>query len=208
MVMNVVGCNGVAIGWLDITVPSELKVHKIVAVVYSVVPWVLVVAVIAMLCIRRTVVLLMTVHLGLLVVIVNEKVFKPMLQLPRPVGSCLASQGMPSSHSALSAAMITWATLEISHRVSLVRLLGNACCGTHTLESIVLTTVYTLLAPVPASRVAVRDHSLEQVLVGALVGGLVAALYFALLKRYVSPRLSRWCAHRYALRLSVRNDYN
>ena len=106
-------CAGMAIMGLDITLPEKLGVISGINVLYSIVPWAAaLVLIIAALVSRRTS-LCAAVVLLLLMIGINEAVFKSILKEPRPIRSCVASPGMPSSHSVLSIGFVMYIALEM-----------------------------------------------------------------------------------------------
>eukprot|EP00435_Cladocopium_sp_Y103_P062692 s177_g24.t1 len=105
-------------------------------------------------------------------------ILKIIIQQPRPQGSCSISCGMPSGHTLVSVGTFVWIFMEVHY----ARLMDQR----H--KSIILAAAGLLLIPVGWSRVVFHDHSWSQVLVGAVVGSLVAVLWYAMLQH----RLTTW----------------
>jgi len=99
-----------------------------------------------------------------LVMIANEALLKRLLRQPRPESSCLKSNGMPSSHSALSLAW-SW---------------------TMSRWPAPFRAVIVFLLLVPWSRVQIGDHSVSQVVVGGVLGA-GAALAVERVKVLIEP---------------------
>lgn len=137
----------------------------------------------------------------------GELVWKPLLSHPRPVGSCVFTCGMPSSHATISMGFLTWMLLE--------GILRNKRRGTAIYapeaerpeetrrraasywEDAPPTVRITLkerwkwcvvwailLFPVPFSRVALYDHSWAQVTAGSFIGCFEAVMFYVLLNRF------------------------
>jgi len=100
----------------------------------------------------------------LVVMIANEALLKRLLRQPRPESSCLKSNGMPSSHSALSLAW-SW---------------------TMSRWPAPFRAVIVFLLLVPWSRVQIGDHSVSQVVVGGVLGA-GAALAVERVKVLIEP---------------------
>lgn len=91
---------------------------------------------------------------------VLNRVLKPMIQDPRPVPiSPTDTYGMPSGHSQLAAYSLVFITLTLREKHYAIIFL------------FVFLTVATM-----AQRVITQVHSLEQVIVGGLLGGIIGYL--------------------------------
>lgn len=105
-------------------------------------------------------------------------ILKMIMQQLRPQGSCSTSCGMPSGHTLVSVGTFVWIFMEV-HYAQLMD---------QRQKNIILAVAGVLLIPVGWSRVVFHDHSWAQVLVGAVIGGLVGVLWYAMLQH----RLTTW----------------
>ena len=193
------GCDGQALP-LQVTLPNDPNFWEILAVFYGYVPWAICLFIgIAFLVYRGS----RELAVGLLPALtagLNELV-KLGVNQSRPVGTCLTSKGMPSSHSAVSIGLFLFLVLDAGYRI---RPAGPGIFG--SLKSAGDTSVKMLkgalvlpfgslthkeffgyaglwailLLPVPVARVLVHDHSPSQAMAGMLVGLLAALLWFPL----------------------------
>lgn len=146
-----------------------------------------------------------------LAILMNELVYKRFVSQMRPERSCLVSCGMPSSHSMISMGLLTLVFLDILRRVvqrpsrNLQRVeLGqwtsmckHACVFVrfflllpvsswdelpHFVALFQGAMWMLLLYPIPLSRIALQDHTPEQVLVGSLAGIFTACVWWFLVQ--------------------------
>lgn len=132
---------------------------------------------------------------------INEFI-KYLVQQSRPLGSCLTTCGMPSSHSAVAMCLLVYLILDASYRldgrgcrpVSLLPALSDV--GDFLLKllrglvllpfgsvsqnefSVYLMIWIPALVPVPISRVLLNDHSASQVMAGCIVGFVAGFVWF------------------------------
>ena len=150
-------------------------------ILWSLVPYLAVVVLISTTLLLRSTAALSPLGLFLSIVILNEGVVKRVLRSPRPIGSCMYGQsyGMPSGHAASSIGLLTYLLLEIlCDRPQLSTAAKASACA----------ALLFFLAPVPASRVYLQDHSWSQAAVGSLAGALLGASWFAALYAGVARR--------------------
>ena len=121
--------------------------------------------------------------------ILNELILKHIFSVPRPEESCCTSCGMPSSHSAFAASLLGFHLCDLLWRLSsrpfpwvnrddvaesVLEVLRAACRHWDELDALqcgLISLFWSLLLiPVPFTRVILGDHSIEQVLLGSLVG--------------------------------------
>ena len=186
---------------LQVTLPNDPNFWQILAVFYGYVPWVICLFIgLAFLVYRGS----RKLAVGLLPALtagINELV-KLGVNQSRPLGSCLTSKGMPSSHSAVSIGLFLYLILDAGYRIkpsgsgifgscksvgdTSVKMLKGALVlpfGSMTLKEFfgygALWAV--LLLPVPVARVLLNDHSPSQAMAGMLVGMLAAFLWFPLM---------------------------
>lgn len=165
-----------AIHLLDITVPpTPWSPWDVLSIAYSLIPWIAAVSLlIAALTTRKRTFATCAVLL-LLMISVNELVIKRLIRQPRPERSCLSSQGMPSSHSLISAGFIVFVAMEC--------LVGDIDISalrrkTTTTRWKIVAALACGFAPVPLARVHLGDHSVAQVIVGMAVGTLFGVAFF------------------------------
>lgn len=102
-----------------------------------------------------------------------NRVLKPIIQDPRPVPiSSTDIYGMPSGHSQLAAYSLVFMALVLQEK-------RYGYYGTIILLFLGLT-VATM-----AQRVAIKAHSLEQVIIGGIVGGLLGYFFHVLSKKNI-----------------------
>jgi len=189
--------------WND-EVSEEHPVLHFLAVCWSYVPIVVIaLAVVRLLWNRGTREWQFLAFLGALTC-ANELAVKPLVSQQRPEGSCNMSCGMPSGHSAFSIGSLVLALLDAWQRVRPMTRAETASCGPRCAASAwnlfpfvatsrisrpqflcMAATSCVLLGPVPVSRVILKDHSVEQVIVGAAVGSLVAVVWHLVLRSLV-----------------------
>ncbi|CAK0800430.1 unnamed protein product, partial [Prorocentrum cordatum] len=162
------------------TVPDELTVGLLLACTYSLLPLVVVVGIAALAVLRREVRELCLLIFSV-VVSVPHALLKLVLLGPRPKGSCLLDCGMPSGHSGFAVGLFCVLLAECLRGPAPARL-GRA--------GQVAGLVVSLL-PIGCSRVALRDHSVPQVLVGSAVGAAGAGLWLVCLGPFLEAFLSR-----------------
>ncbi|CAK8989060.1 unnamed protein product [Durusdinium trenchii] len=113
---------------------------------------------------------------GLTVVVMTA--MKLIIKQRRPVGSCSVTCGMPSGHTVATIGTFVWIALEV----------WAAKCMEPKQKALVLGVAGLLLIPVGWSRVLFHDHSWDQVLVGAVVGTLLAVIWYG----FLTSRLAWW----------------
>ena len=186
---------------LDVTVPNDADFWQMSSITYGLIPWILCLALALLFLIYRGTRELSVALLPAITVGVNELI-KRCVQQPRPIGSCLTTCGMPSSHSAVSMCLLVYLILDAAYRLD-----ANGSRPTSLLPpisaikefllklgkglvllpfgsmsqnefSVYLTIWIPALIPVPISRVLLNDHSASQVLAGCIVGFVTGFLWF------------------------------
>eukprot|EP00744_Colponema_vietnamica_P000814 GILI01001414.1.p1 GENE.GILI01001414.1~~GILI01001414.1.p1 ORF type:complete len:236 (-),score=70.34 GILI01001414.1:428-1054(-) len=191
------GCH--QISGIDASIPNNLDFLGVVAVAYSIWPYVWFALMGLWLIVGRTTRGLLMVLLLAFVTLFNELVLKNIFVQRRPVLSCLESYGMPSGHSA---------NAGVSFTIIFLELLFN-----YRSSDVVKRILYcfaTVLAflPVPWSRVYLNDHSFEQVTAGFITGFGFGVLMFLLLKYYLADyRLDLLCQWKPLKKINFKNDY-
>lgn len=186
---------------LEVTYPKDPSGWQVISVIYGYMPWALCFAILLLFVIRRGTRELAFGLLPLITAGINELV-KLGIKEPRPLGSCLTSCGMPSSHSAVAIGLFLYLVLDAAYRIKNIRLIAKSFLpafevirrtglkiakGLMVVPSgsvsqgefgIYLAFWAPLLLPVPLSRVLLNDHSPAQAMAGTLVGCLAVALWF------------------------------
>jgi len=179
---------------------AGLEFHEmVICVAYSYVPMLLIgVAIFEFLWVRGTRELSFVLFVALTVAL-NEGLLKRCFRQPRPSMSCCTSCGMPSSHSAFATGFFTLMFLDAAYRVnpmdmaskaltrwSLVRQHTVFCRGPLSNPTTLSNRAFVyvcfqwgvLLLPVPLSRIYLKDHTTQQVIVGSTAGIAYAFAYF------------------------------
>jgi len=186
---------------VDVTIPedSPLSVLVLLAILYSLLPFLLVGGMVVFSVWTRRLFWCFGVGLVVITLAVNEGMIKRLIQEKRPDGSCLLSFGMPSSHSAMSMGLLTWILCEMIIGQSLIPTMLFARRGW-------ISIIFTFTNfPVPFSRVILKDHSTLQVFVGSGVGIGIAILYFLFLRCIVIHRIESWEEGK---QIRFHNDYS
>jgi len=171
----------------DVTVPNDPNFGDVIAIIYGFIPYVGGLVCLVLWIFRRTVWPLLILIMAGIIVVLNEGCIKKLVSQARPSGSCLHTSGMPSSHSELAIGFWFYFHLEILIKGKIT----STSEWTTLKKGYVLMAVYVLLLPVPFTRVALHDHSWEQVGVGALVGICVASLWYCLMNFVIFKHLDK-----------------
>jgi len=196
---------GTGISFFDITVPFDANGWQIISIGYGFVPWVVCFIILALFLVYRGT---REFAIGLLPAIVASinAVLKSIVKQARPTETCLATCGMPSSHSATATALLLYLVLDAAHRIDYPRgdkkqsifpsgtsvvesclkfLKGSALLVFGTVSqrefSAYLTIWSLLLLPVPISRAILNDHYPSQILAGCFVGIFACIIYYPLI---------------------------
>lgn len=107
------------------------------------------------------------------VIIINEMLLKRILKIPRPVGSCNTTCGMPSGHSVTSAYLtgLSFMLIKYAKDKKIYKVL---------FAIVALFWIFTCM-----SRVGVKDHSILQVVAGSLEGFSFAAIVYFIFKKFM-----------------------
>jgi len=112
-------------------------------------------------------------------------VLKKYIAQHRPIGACSTTYGYPSSHSGFTASLTVWLILEarLIHEKAHFK---SGWAYTH------MRNTFFCLAPlVPISRYFLNYHSIEQIIVGLIVGTMVTVPYFFMMNRILSQKGNR-----------------
>ncbi len=164
---------------------------NVVAVGFSVTPFVIIIVLLLSLIIFRSMRVLwyglLYTFLGVFAVLLKE-----IMVQKRPEGTCLISCGMPSGHSTASYGLVCFMFLEqitlyFAKSSTRNEVLWSVCCS-------------LFLLPVPWSRVHLKDHSLAQVLVGSGVGIVFSVLFWLVLALNCMQKCSAWLTRKLRLK--------
>eukprot|EP01065_Artemidia_motanka_P047769 TRINITY_DN7561_c1_g1_i1.p1 TRINITY_DN7561_c1_g1~~TRINITY_DN7561_c1_g1_i1.p1 ORF type:complete len:262 (+),score=72.01 TRINITY_DN7561_c1_g1_i1:57-788(+) len=165
----------IALTTFDVSVPTQPSRLEQVAVFYSMLPWIGAALWILAAASTRRASLIAPVLWVLLMLLLSEGIIKKLFPMSRPQLSCLHSNGMPSSHSAIAVGMLVWSVLTARFNYS----------GQHIplRKALGFVALFLAFGPVPASRVLLHDHTVLQVVVGGLLGAVCAATVAVLTER-------------------------
>jgi membrane-associated phospholipid phosphatase len=204
---------------LSVTLPNDPNGWEIISVGYGYVPWLVCFSIAVLFLVYRGT-REFAVGLAPCIAVGMNEVVKALVKQQRPIGSCLTSCGMPSSHSATSVALLVFLLLDAGYRVkppahrpsslladsdsmkeSCSKFARGLCClpfaSITQCEYLVYFSFWMpLLMPVGISRVILSDHSASQVMAGSFIGMLVGFLWFGIVlwSRY---RLSKFAGQKF-----------
>jgi len=161
----------------DVTAPNSPSIMECVAIGYGFLPYLCGAGCFLVLVVRRSLWPLSLLMMALLIVVINEFVFKKLLSEDRPSESCISTKGMPSSHSMLSIGFFAYFHIEVFCKANLTSTSRWSCSD----KMLLLTACWILLLPVPFTRVMLNDHSWSQVGYGAVIGTTAACCWHVLL---------------------------
>jgi len=179
-------------------VSTEAHFVSVMMVVWSVVPYAVVMVLFGVFILSMDTYTLSFLCLLAVLTVFNEGLLKHTIQQDRPMGSCMykKSYGMPSGHATTSFGLLVYTLLECN--------VDQALCSSK-FKLIVSFLVMLLLAPVPYSRVYLADHYPEQVAIGAAEGTVLAVLWFLFMYEYARLHLAQWVIHVHCI--GLRNTY-
>ena len=169
---------------------THVTFGSVIMIIYSLLPTLLPVVILGVLIWKRnTSSVLSLLFLGI-IMLVCEAFLKSVIRQARPTGSCDCSHGMPSSHSATSYGFLVWIYLELGFPLAGLDTISHARGWDNPqyrrLTYLAIATI--CFVPVPFSRVYFRYHSVSQVLVGILVGTVLALGWFGFLRGFLVPK--------------------
>jgi membrane-associated phospholipid phosphatase len=108
-----------------------------------------------------------------LVIIINELIFKRILKIQRPEGSCNTTCGFPSGHSVTSSylAGLSFVLIKYAKNKKLYKVL------------FAITVSLWLITCI--SRVGVKDHSIPQVIAGSIEGIVFSSVVYIIFKKFL-----------------------
>lgn len=159
-------------------------------IIYSVLPSLLPLAIIGKLVWKRDTSSMLSWIFLSLIMIICEGILKNTIKQARPNGTCDCSYGMPSSHSATSYGFLVWIYLEIGFPLSGLDIIPGArgWSNPQYRRMAYIASATIIFVPVPFSRVYFGYHSVAQVLVGILVGTILALGWFGFLRGLIVPK--------------------
>lgn len=186
---------------VTIRTPLEKTPGNIIALAYGFLPFIIPAAFFINWAITRHFITLYGFMVSIITSLVNEVVFKPIVNDPRPVesankirdpetGKMKMKPGMPSGHVLNAVTILVWASLEVAVRGPGIK--HPITCAEW------MIAIFVLMAPVPWARWRNKDHSLNQCLVaGALgiVAGITAYFIRVHFFRHVGPTATGFFKH-------------
>ncbi|KAG1690549.1 hypothetical protein DVH05_028052 [Phytophthora capsici] len=151
---------------------------EVICTVYSMVPYlvlitIIVEALVRSRCYTRLFAILLPIILTVLNTVILVKVLGECDDCPRPAGSCLVSNGLPSGHATNAIGLWIWLVLEaivgVGHRVRR---------WSPRRKAVVVFFATLVLTPVPYSRYFLGDHTVLQVVIGSVDGLVLGIAYF------------------------------
>ncbi|KAL3663154.1 hypothetical protein V7S43_011565 [Phytophthora oleae] len=151
---------------------------EVICTVYSMVPYLVLITIIVESLLRsrrytRVFAILLPIILTVLNTVILVKVLGECDDCPRPAGSCLVSNGLPSGHATNAIGLWIWLVLEavvgVGHRVRR---------WPPRRKAVVVFFATLVLTPVPYSRYFLGDHTALQVAVGSADGLVLGTAYF------------------------------
>jgi membrane-associated phospholipid phosphatase len=163
---------------------------SVIMIIYSLIPVILPILLLVKLCWRRDTSSLLGIGFLGLIMLFSEGILKHLVKQTRPIGSCDCSYGMPSSHSATSYGFLVWIYLEVGFPIAGFEKLNGArgWSNPQYRRVVYLVTSTVSFVPVPFSRVYFLYHSVAQVLVGIIVGSILALGWFGFLRGLIVPK--------------------
>ncbi|KAG7392768.1 hypothetical protein PHYPSEUDO_014255 [Phytophthora pseudosyringae] len=151
---------------------------EVVCTVYSMVPYLALIAIIAEALLRsrrytRVFAILLPIILTVLNTVILVKVLGDCDECPRPAGSCLVSNGLPSGHATNAIGLWIWIVLE-----TIVGVGERVRRWSPRRKAVVVLFATLVFTPVPYSRYFLGDHTAVQVAVGAADGLVLGVAYF------------------------------
>ncbi|POM74957.1 Phosphatidic acid phosphatase [Phytophthora palmivora] len=151
---------------------------EVVCTFYSMVPYLVLIAIIIEALVRsrcytRVFAILLPIILTVLNTVILVKVLGDCDECPRPAGSCLVSNGLPSGHATNAIGLWTWVVLE-----TLVGVGERVRRWSMARKAVAVFFATLLLTPVPYSRYFLGDHTALQVAVGSADGFVLGVAYF------------------------------
>lgn len=179
----------------SVTAPDDTDALQGFALVWSFLPYVVALAGAGFMFYRQTMWPMQIMMMTGLIVCLNEAVVKQIVSQSRPDGSCLHSNGMPSSHSELAAGTWVYFILELVLKEQILTEPRRRCWSqpaTRTKWKAIWLSIITLICvPIPFSRVSLEDHSWSQIGVGALIGSAIAVGWFFMMNKWAYNHLDR-----------------
>ncbi|RLN87676.1 hypothetical protein BBJ28_00003649 [Nothophytophthora sp. Chile5] len=157
---------------------QSVGLWDVVCTFYSMMPYLALIAIIVEALVRsrrytRVFAILLPILLTVFNTVILVRIMGDCEECPRPAGSCLVSNGLPSGHATNAVGLGTWIVLESLAGVGVRRRQWSV--QRHALAVIAAILVF---APVPYSRYYLGDHTALQVAVGSADGLVLAVLYF------------------------------
>ncbi|GMF12108.1 unnamed protein product [Phytophthora lilii] len=151
---------------------------EVVCTVYSMVPYLVLITIIVEALLRsrrytRVFAILLPIILTVLNTVILVKLLGDCDECPRPAGSCLVSNGLPSGHATNAIGLWIWIVLEAI--VGVGQRVRHWSVGR---KAVVVFFATLVMVPVPYSRYFLGDHTALQVAVGSADGLVLGVTYF------------------------------
>ncbi|KAF4321571.1 hypothetical protein BBO99_00004601 [Phytophthora kernoviae] len=161
---------------------------EVVCTVYSMVPYLVLITIIVEALVRsrrytRVFAILLPIILTVLNTVILVKVLGDCDECPRPAGSCLVSNGLPSGHATNAIGLWIWIVLE-----TLVGVGVRVRRWSVRHRALVVFIATLVMTPVPYSRYFLGDHTALQIAIGAADGLVLGVLYFFFVRLSVVHR--------------------
>lgn len=156
------------------TLPLDPTPTNVVACLYSVLPFFAMCANVVLVVKKRRPRELLWILYALSMSLFNE-MLQSAFKEPRPVESCLTSCGMPSGHSCYAVGLFVFILLWDSVSRSIDDM--ETAQDNQPRRGRLTTILAIALLPIPWSRVHLGDHTVSQVIAGAVVGTLGAGVW-------------------------------
>ncbi|KAG7394486.1 hypothetical protein PHYBOEH_005147 [Phytophthora boehmeriae] len=165
--------------FFSLSMPTDsVTFWEVVCTVYSMVPYLVLITIIVEALVRsrrytRVFAILLPIILTVLNTVILVKLLGECDECPRPAGSCLVSNGLPSGHATNSIGLWTWIVLE-----TLVGVGVRVRRWSVRRRALIVFVATLVMTPVPYSRYFLGDHTTLQIVVGSADGFVLGVLYF------------------------------
>lgn len=184
-----------AIGQVTIRLPFSWHPLNVIAILYGFLPWIIPISFGVHWLVTQRFMSLYGTLLLLVVSLLNEAVFKPLLKQPRPALTAnkdppmskkgKIKPGMPSGHVLNATTCMVWALLEVGFR-------GPGYDENTSLTTEWLILILLLMAPVPWARWYNSDHTFQQCWVSFILGIIVGIAAFYVRATYFEGHWKPW----------------
>eukprot|EP01132_Coremiostelium_polycephalum_P011220 gene11220-13745_t len=158
----------------------------VIMAIYSYVPVVVFLVLFGWYIWRRSIVpLVVLISLGICLLL-NEAILKNIIKQKRPIESCACSYGMPSGHSLISTFLLFWIIFEFLYDP----LVLNSKLSKKQ-RYVYIGIAIVCFSVVPYSRVYLKYHTVEQIIVGSCLGFVISILVFLFLRLFLMHKFPK-----------------